>query len=67
MNYLSFTHYMILSSANAGINTVLMEEEEPWFFPELWKNWGCPSASQSLLYGNGWICHTLIFLIEKWT
>lgn len=54
MNQHSFIHYMILSSANAGINTVPVEEEELWFFRSYGISRGCPSASQSLLHGQ-WV------------
>lgn len=53
MNHLSLTHYMILSSANAGINTVLMEEEQPWFFQNYGRIGGVPVLPSHCFMGMG--------------
>lgn len=60
MNHLSFTHYMILSSANAGINTVLMEEEESCFFSRIMEKQGVSQFfPMTFFMGRGWTCHPL--------
>lgn len=62
MNQHSFIHYLVLSSANAGISTVPAEEEERWFFHDYGIRRECPSAPCHCLMGNGCLYHTLIFL-----
>lgn len=49
----SFNHCMILSSANIEINTVPMEEEEAYFFPNYVSAEDIPVLSSCCFMGNG--------------
>lgn len=62
MNHHSFFHYMILSSANPGIYTVLMEEEIPGFSIIREGAGRVPVLPSHCFMGWGWVCHTLTLL-----
>jgi len=55
MNQRSFTHYVILSSANTEINIVPMEEQEAYFFHNYVSAEDITVLSSHRFIGNGWL------------